>query len=172
MADEKSGKLKELWTFIKFSIAGVAATLVEMGVHLVLDSYAFKSMNNQPFHAFKIGSSFVFDYPGNGISGKGTMIAFIISTIVGYAIAYVLNRKVTFKANNNVVKSTIIYILMVAFIVCFQSWGGPLCKEMINGWGIQNDFILGLLPKTIMCIICTLISYPLNRFVIQKKEDK
>ena len=168
---QNNPKAKELWTFIKFSIAGIASTLVEMVVHLILDSYVLKSMNVEPFQMWKIAGQYVFDFSGGG-AGKGTMIAFVISTIVGYTIAYIVNRKVTFNANNNLLKSTILYTLMVVFIVCFQSWGGPMCKQLLLGAGMTNDFLLGLIPKTIMCIICTLFSYPLNRFVIQKNSDK
>ena len=46
------------------------------------------------------------------------MWAFIVSTSIGYAIAFVLNRKVTFKADANPTLSIILYILMVLFTIC------------------------------------------------------
>lgn len=170
MAKQKfTEKYKELWTFIKFTLAGFAATLIEMVVHVILDSKILSSMNYEPFKWMKIANTYIFNYKGDGIEGKGTMIAFFISTIIGYTIAYIINRKVTFNADNNAVVSTIIYAIMVFFIVCFQSWGGPIVKGWLYGY-IPTDSIASLGSKVIMCTLCTAISYPMNRFVIQRQK--
>lgn len=160
----KNEKL-ELWKFIKFSLTGAGSSALELGVFMLLQYVVFKSFNEVPVTNNPL-LSFL------GIEYKGYMYSYAISTIIGYATAYVINRKITFKADANPLLSTIIYAIMVAFTILFNTWFGSFLGTLIKNNGWDNAFV-EMITKIIVMIVPTLWTYPLNRFVIhRKKKDK
>lgn len=155
-------KHAELWKFIKFSIVGASSTLVEMGVFYLLQYVVFKSILHDPL-------------PENAVlellkltQGKGYLYAYIISTTVGYAIAFVLNRKTTFKADSNVALSTTLYVLMVVFTIFATAYLGTQFQLIMANHGYQA---LGdAIGKPLAAGIATVWTYPLNRFVIHRHK--
>lgn len=153
-------KYAELWKFIKFSLAGGSATIIEFIVYYALALWLLKPMNTGAV------SLWIFEYE----EGAGTMWAFLISTTIGYALAFVLNRKITFHADSNPVVSTIIYVIMVIFTIIATTWIGMYFTSLFadRGWATAAD----LLPKPIAALLATGWTYPLNRFVIHKKKKQ
>ena len=155
-------KHAELWKFIKFSLVGASSTLVEMGVFYLLQYVVFKSILHDPL-------------PGNAVlnllkltQGKGYLYAYIISTTIGYAIAFVLNRKTTFKADSNVALSTTLYVLMVVFTIFATAYLGTQFQLIMANHGYQA---LGdAIGKPLAAGIATVWTYPLNRFVIHRHK--
>lgn len=155
-------KHAELWKFIKFSLVGASSTLVEMGVFYLLQYVVFKSILHDPL-------------PENAVlnllkltQGKGYLYAYIISTTIGYAIAFVLNRKTTFKADSNVALSTTLYVLMVVFTIFATAYLGTQFQLIMANHGYQA---LGdAIGKPLAAGIATVWTYPLNRFVIHRHK--
>ena len=155
-------KHAELWKFIKFSSVGASSTLVEMGVFYLLQYVVFKSILHDPL-------------PENAVlnllkltQGKGYLYAYIISTTIGYAIAFVLNRKTTFKADSNVALSTTLYVLMVVFTIFATAYLGTQFQLIMANHGYQA---LGdAIGKPLAAGIATVWTYPLNRFVIHRHK--
>ena len=155
-------KHAELWKFIKFSLVGASSTLVEMGVFYLLQYVVFKSILHDPL-------------PENAVlnllkltQGKGYLYAYIISTTIGYAIAFVLNRKTTFKADSNVALSTTLYVLMFVFTIFATAYLGTQFQLIMANHGYQA---LGdAIGKPLAAGIATVWTYPLNRFVIHRHK--
>ena len=155
-------KHAELWKFIKFSLVGASSTLGEMGVFYLLQYVVFKSILHDPL-------------PENAVldllkltQGKGYLYAYIISTTIGYAIAFVLNRKTTFKADSNVALSTTLYVLMVVFTIFATAYLGTQFQLIMANHGYQA---LGdAIGKPLAAGIATVWTYPLNRFVIHRHK--
>ena len=82
-------KHAEIWKFIKFSIAGGGSSAVELVVHMVLLATVFKPFLDQPITNDALNMI--------GIESKGYLYTYLISTTVGYGIAFILNRKITFR---------------------------------------------------------------------------
>ena len=100
--------------------------------------------------------------------GKGYLYAYIISTTIGYAIAFVLNRKTTFKADSNVALSTTLYVLMVVFTIFATAYLGTQFQLIMANHGYQA---LGdAIGKPLAAGIATVWTYPLNRFVIHRHK--
>ena len=138
-------KHAEIWKFIKFTFAGASSSLIELGVFALLQYVVFKSLNDVP----------VTDSP---------VLAFL-----GYAIAYVMNRKITFKADANPLLSTVLYAIMVVCTIIFNTWFGAFLGTLIKNSGRSNALI-ELLTKVVVMTVPTLWTYPLNRFVIHRKK--
>lgn len=157
---KKGGFGAELWKFVKFLLVGGGSSAIELVVHMILLSTVFASLNTVP-----VTNSFLnflkIDY-------IGYLYAYLISTTVGYTIAFIMNRKVTFKADANPTLSIVLYVIMVVFTIIINSWLGSVLGTVAkaNNWGTFADGLI----KVILMIVPTLWTYPLNRFVIHRKK--
>lgn len=155
-------KHAEIWKFIKFTFTGASTSVLELAVFWVLQYVVFKSLNEVP-----ITDNAVLSFLG--IEYKGYMYSYFISAVIGYAAAYIMNRKLTFKADANPILSTVLYTIMVICTITFNTWFGSFLGTLIKNSGHDSVFIV-LLTKLIVMTVPTLWTYPLNRFVIHRKK--
>lgn len=155
-------KHAEIWKFIKFTFTGASTSILEMVVYALLLYIVFKNLNSVPVTDNAI-LSFL------GIEYKGYMYSYFISAVVGYTASYIMNRKLTFKADSNIVLSTILYIAMVVFTIAFNTWFGSFLSTLIKNHGLDNFFIV-MLTKLVVMTVPTLWTYPLQRFVIHRRK--
>ncbi len=155
-------KHSEIWKFIKFTFTGASTSVLELGVFMFLQYVVFESLNEV---AVKDNAVLSF----LGIEYKGYMYSYAISAIIGYAAAYIMNRKLTFKADANPLLSTIIYAVMVVFTIAFNTWFGAFLGTWIknNGW---NNAVVEMITKVVVMTVPTIWTYPMNRFVIHRKK--
>lgn len=168
MANERAKafveKHREIWKFIKFTFTGVSTSVLEMAVYALLQYVVFRSLQGVP-----VTDSPLLEFLG--IEYKGYMYSYLISATIGYAAAFVMNRKLTFKADANPVLSSILYIIMVVCTILFNTWFGAFLGTWItnNGW---NNFWIDMLTKLVVMTVPTLWTYPLSRFVIHRKKKE
>lgn len=155
-------KHSEIWKFIKFTFTGASTSVLELAVFAFLQYVVFKSLNQVP-----VTDSPILDFLG--IEYKGYMYSYFISAVIGYAAAYIMNRKLTFKADANPVLSTVLYTIMVVCTIAFNTWFGAYLGTVIQNKGYDSVFIV-LLTKLVVMTVPTLWTYPLNRFVIHRKK--
>lgn len=161
-------KHAELWKFIKFTMVGLSSTIIELGVFYLLQYVVFKNSlyAEMPDNAF-----FNFIKFTGLAEGMGLFYSYVISTTIGYIIAFILNRKTTFKADSNVALSTFLYVLMVIFTIFATAWLGTQLQLFMSAHGLEK--LGSVIAKPIVAGVATVWTYPLNRFVIHrhKKED-
>ncbi len=157
-----AGKYTEIWKFIKFAFTGASTSILELAVFWLLQYVIFRSLNEVPVTDNAI-LSFL------GIEYKGYMYSYFISAVIGYAAAYIMNRKLTFKADANPVLSTILYAIMVLCTIAFNTWFGSFLGTLIKNSG-HDSVLIVLLTKVVVMTVPTLWTYPLNRFVIHRKK--
>ena len=131
-------KHAEIWKFIKFTFTGASTSVLELAVFWLLQYVIFKSLNEVPVTDNQV-LSFL------GIEYKGYMYSYFISAVIGYAAAYVMNRKLTFKADANPVLSTILYIIMVVCTIAFNTWFGSFLGTLIKNSGHDSVFVVLLI---------------------------
>ena len=154
---EQSNRRKEIFKIIKFAVIGFLSTVVEVALFYVLQGIVFRDMLTQPIRFL------FFEY-----EGPGYLWSFLISTVVGYAIAFVLNRKITFQANANPVFSVIAYILMVVFTIFVTTWLGIAITNLFIRMDRRS---LGeLIAKPFVALLAIVWTYPINRFIIHRKK--
>lgn len=157
-------KHAELWKFIKFTFTGASTSVLELGVFMFLQYVVFKSLNEVPVTDSPI-LSFL------GISYKGYLYSYLISATIGYAAAYVMNRKLTFKADANPVLSTVLYTIMVVATIIFNTWFGSFLGTYAKMHGFDG-VVADMIMKVIVMTIPTIWTYPLNRFVIHRQKSE
>lgn len=154
-------KHAEIWKFIKFCIAGGGSSAIELVVHMVLLNTVFAAMTVEEISNPTLNMI--------GINSKGYLYTYLISTTVGYAIAFIINRKVTFKADANPALSMVLYFIMVVFTIFANGWIGSVMTTFAVSRGLEGN-IWDLIFKVIGMIIPTLWTYPCNRFIIHRKK--
>lgn len=155
-------KHSEIWKFVKFTFTGASTSVLELGVFMFLQHIVFKSLNEVP----------VTDNPVLaflGIEYLGYLWSYAVSATIGYAAAYIMNRKLTFRADANPVLSTVIYTVMVVCTIAFNTWFGAFLGTLVTNGGYNNVFV-EMLTKIVVMTVPTLWTYPLNRFVIHRKK--
>lgn len=155
-------KHAEIWKFIKFTFTGASTSVLELGVFMFLQYVVFRSLNEVP-----VTDNPVLDFLG--IEYAGYLYSYAISATIGYAAAYIMNRKLTFKADANPVLSTIIYAVMVVCTIAFNTWFGAFLGTLVTNSGHDN-VIVEMLMKVVVMTVPTIWTYPLNRFVIHRKK--
>jgi len=151
-----------IWQFIKFALMSSIAAVVEISSLLICSKLIFKSLDNQAVNWW------IFHYDPNTTGGLGSMISFFISTTLAQIVAFIANRKKTFGANNNVVFSAVVFSLMMAAIICLQTWSGPILQQKFDE-GIHNKDISLLLAKFLWMFMAFLFVFPMNKYVIMRK---
>ncbi|MCL2509128.1 MAG: hypothetical protein FWF05_08140 [Oscillospiraceae bacterium] len=160
-------KHAELWKFIKFTFAGMSSSVVELVVHQLLLSFVFVSLKDVVIDNAAL--NFI------GVNYKAYLYAYFISTAVGYGIAFVVNRKLTFHADSNPTISVILYILMVIFTIFATAWIGSALTTL----AVKYDWyslravggIMDILIKLAVMLLATAWTYPCNRFIIHRKKN-
>lgn len=164
MARENSfiQKHQEIWKFIKFTFTGLSTTLLYYAVYYLLYYVVFKSLNNVP-----VGDNAILNFLG--IEYKGDMYEFFIASLISYIASYIMNRKVTFHADSNIVLSTVLYIIMVLVTVAFSTWFGAFMMSWVRNHNHENFFVVTLV-NLIVILVPFLWTYPLQRFVIHRQK--
>ncbi len=156
-------KHAEIWKFIKFCIAGGGSSVIELIVHMVLLNTVFAAMTSQEITNSVLNMI--------GVTSKGYLYTYLISTTVGYVIAFIFNRKVTFKADANPALSMVLYCIMVVFTILANGWIGSLLQSFAASRGLTGN-LWDLIIKVIGMVIPTLWTYPCNRFIIHRKKKQ
>lgn len=155
-------KHAEIWKFVKFSIAGGGSSAIELVVHMLLLNFVFASLTAQVITNPTLNMI--------GITSKGYLYTYLISTTVGYAIAFILNRKITFKADANPTVSMILYVIMVVFTIFANGWIGSAMTTFAQSHNLVGN-LWDMVIKLIGMAIPTLWTYPCNRFIIHRKKQ-
>lgn len=165
MARENSfiQKHQEIWKFIKFSFTGVSTTLLYYVIYYLLYYVILKSMIHTP-----VTDNAVLEFLG--IEYKGDMYCFFIASLISYIASYIMNRKMTFHADSNLLLSTILYIIMVVVTVAFSTWFGAFMMTWVRNHNYEN-FIVVTLVNAIVILVPFLWTYPLQRFVIHRQKN-
>ena len=155
-------KHSEIWKFIKFTFTGASTSILEMAVYAALQYGVFRSLQGVP-----VENSPVLEFLG--IEYKGYLYSYLISAIIGYAAAFLMNRKLTFKADANPLVSSILYAILVICTITFNTWFGAFLGTIVtnNGW---SNFWVDMLLKLVVMTLPTVWTYPLSRFVIHRKK--
>lgn len=170
---EKTGKLDKvkgfmqrhgnIWQIVKFTLISCIAFLAEFASMYALQ-YGLADVCGQDFHWF------VFNYNASQ-GGQATFIAMLGSKCIAEIISFTINRKKTFKANNNVAFSAIMYVITVVALIIFTTWlAGPIGNAM--GDHNIDEGLSSTVSKMVGSIISFLVIFLMDKFVIMRRLDK
>ncbi|MDR0531698.1 MAG: hypothetical protein LBG83_06510 [Oscillospiraceae bacterium] len=164
-------KHPELWKFVKWAMSGFIANVPELGTQL-LCLWGLTALGVAYLPNF-----FIFNFLAeHGLQNANytpavLVYAYMISTAVGYAIAFVLNRKATFHADSNVALSTFLYVIMVVFTIFANGIIGPAITALVGRLPV-GDGLVQILSKILCMAVPGLWTYPCSRFIIHRKKKE
>ncbi len=153
---------ESIFQLIKFMIFSMVAFVVEYASFTIL-VLCLKSVN-QPMDWF------VFRYSAAD-GGTGAFIAFLISNVLAQITSFVINRKKTFNANNNIVFSAVMYAIMVCGIIVLNTYLGSVLTTAFSKV-ISNVTICQYISKLIGSFVAFCITFVMNKFVIMRRKKE
>ena len=113
--------------FIQFLLF-IVMSLVAFGVQMAIVTWGDDLLLKIPGMEGKEIDAWIF-----GVQSLAVFIAFLIGNIVAKVISYILNRKKTFNAVNNLVFSMTVYTIMCVTLIIVETLiGAPLGKWLAN----------------------------------------
>ncbi|MBU1094337.1 MAG: GtrA family protein [Firmicutes bacterium] len=164
--DEVKNKIivdKHIWEFIKYTSVSLLTSLVEISVFALFNYWIFSSLSQIEIQIWLLDYSLA-----NG--GLCSFLAFSLSFIIAQIFNFIVQRKATFKANNRVLSSAIMYGIMILIIFLLQLWIPTLIHVPISNL-VGNDWA-DLIIKNMMMFLAFIIQYPMNKWVIMKKVEQ
>lgn len=159
--------LRQMVLFFLFSIICGASQFVTNMVF----KYALEAVpelgTDYPFHWF------VFNHPSTG-----DFIGFLLGAIIGQVMTFVLNRKKTFKATNNVVIAAIAYAITAILIIILQTYlGGVVSTACTDAYKAANagadptgfiSFLITITGMLVGGITALILCFLANKFFIMR----
>jgi putative flippase GtrA len=152
-------KHETLWQFVMFTLMSSITTVVDFGSFALFNYWVFIPLKEQPFKWSIINYS-IED------GGLGAFLAFGLSFAISQTFNFFLQRKTTFKANNNVLYSGIMYAVMVIGVYFFQLWVPSVIQAGIAA--VIGATMGAAVVKFINMTISMLIQFPMNKWVIMR----
>ena len=162
-AESHGAVRKTLWQLVKFSMVSCLCGITQFTVlNICVNIPAIQSLYAVPFHWF------VFNYPVSS-NGLGYFIAFNIANICAQIVEFTGNRKTTFKADNSVTLTLILFMLFSCGIICLAAWLSPFLNRMVLSWGIGPRLSANI-SSVMMGTIQFLLYFPFDKLIMRKKK--
>lgn len=152
---------KGLWQFVMFMLMSGITTLVDLGTFALFNFWLLAPYRMQPF----FWGPFRYSVENGGLTAFG---AFAASFAISQTFNFFLQRKTTFKANNNPALSAILYAIMVVGVYFVQLYLPTLLRAPIAGMigTTAGDLAMKLINMT----LSMLIQFPMNKYVIMRNK--
>lgn len=153
----------KLWQFVKYALVSGLASAVEFAVFALLDFWICV-----PLRGIEV-SWWIVRY-GAESGGLCGLLATALSYLAAQAFNFVVQRKKTFHATNDPVRSGILFTVMIVIVWFVQIWFSGVLMTLFREplgqvWG-------DLLAKTLNMTLSFLIQFPINKYIIMRGNDK
>lgn len=155
-----------IFQIVKFTLISLIAFIAEFASMYALQYGLLDLYGNVTFKWF------VFKYTPEKNFGLAGFIAMLVSKCIAEIISFIINRKKTFSANNNVVFSAIMYVITVISIIILSTWlAGDDALGGVLGAAVGAD--LGTtISKLLGSLLSWVIVFLMDKFVIMRKTYK
>ncbi|MDE6302871.1 MAG: GtrA family protein [Clostridia bacterium] len=105
----------------------------------------------------------------------GVFIAFLISNIIAQICTFILNRKKTFKATNNVIISGLMYAILVVIIILLNTYLGGVITEAFEKAYVGNNGMItfgGYVGKFAGSFLSFVINFVGCKFLVMRNWGK
>ncbi len=154
-------KHPDLYEFILFNIMSNVATITNFVVLAITTNFIFKALENQSFQWF------IFDYSleNGGLSG---FLGFLTAYVAAQIVNFIVQRKVVFGANCNIIKVLPWYIATVVVAGILSIWLPPYVISFVTPY--IGSTAATYVANIVNIVLQVVINYPMMKFVIMKKE--
>lgn len=150
-----------LWQFVLFMLMSGVTTLVDLGTFALFNFWLLAPYREQAF----FWGPFRYSLASGGLTAFGSFAA---SFAVSQTFNFFLQRKTTFKANNNVASSAVMYAIMVIGVYFLQLFLPTLLRAPLAA--LFGNTLADLAMKLINMTASMLIQFPMNKYVIMRNK--
>lgn len=159
--------LRQMVMFVLFSfICGASQFVLTYGLSLL--RYTGGTMA-EPFAGWKVSEGFsVFGY-----DSTAEFIGFLVGSVTGQVLTFVLNRKSTFRINDHIAFRAVAYAILAILIILMQTFlGGVITKACWDAKPEADGFLAflfnmaGLVTGGIAAVIINFLG---NKFFVMRK---
>ena len=155
-----------IFQIVKFTLISLIAFIAEFASMYALQYGLLDLYGNVTFKWF------VFKYTPEKNFGLAGFIAMLVSKCIAEIISFIINRKKTFSANNNVVFSAIMYVITVISIIILSTWlAGDDALGGVLGAAVGAD-LGNTISKLLGSLLSWVIVFLMDKFVIMRKTYK
>lgn len=164
-AARRGGAVLTAWQFAKFSVVSMIAFLVQFAVLNTLQLIG-------PVRAlYEVDLNWwIFHYPA-AANGLGYFIAFNTANVTAQIVAFFVNRKKTFRADNSLAWTLAVYLIATVLLICFSTWLSPKINALLLGTGVG-----GVLAGNLSTILCNTIQFvlyfPIDKLLMRRKKSR
>lgn len=151
-----------LWQFILFMLMSGITTLVDLGTFLLFNFWLLEPYRDQAF----LWGPFRYSVESGGLTAFG---AFAASFAISQTFNFFLQRKTTFKANNNVASSAVMYAVMVICVYALQLYLPTLLRAPLAV--LVGAAVADIAMKLINMTVSMAIQFPMNKYVIMRNSE-
>ena len=150
-----------LWQFAVYAMMGCIASAIELGSFTLLNFLVFAPLREHSFSWWFINYA-VED------GGLTAFLSYAVSYALGQTTSFFTQRKYTFKANNNMKKSAVMYIALIIVLFTFQLYMPTIVREPLTN--AMGETIGDILSKLVIMFCTMLVQFPVNKWVIMKRN--
>lgn len=163
--------LRQVVLFTLFSlICGATQMIITLALPYILKAISPDTMK-APFGWIKMGTAYFFDFTDDG-QGLGSFLGWLIGSIWGQALTFILNRKKTFNAPDHVAFRAIAYTVMAILIIIAQTAIGKL-EGVLKANDPDASDIVNVIYNLIAQVVAGLAAFTMsffgNKFFVMRK---
>lgn len=164
--------LRQVVLFTLFSmICGVTQMLITLLLPMILKAASPDKMN-AAFGWIAMGNGkYFFDFTDEG-QGLGSFLGWLIGSIWGQALTFILNRKKTFNVPDHLVFRVVAYTIMAILIIIAQTAIGKLEGVLKANDPDATEFvnvIYNLIAQVVAGMAAFTMSFFGNKFIVMRK---
>lgn len=152
-----------LYQFLSFAGVGGVVTVVDFALFALCRYLIFTAYTDVPF------SFWILDYPVEK-GGLCAFLAFVISFPLAQVVSFLLQRHVTFEANNNTAASAAMFTVLIFFIFLVNMYLPSLTLGLLSRF--LSPSLAGIVAKCINMTTSMLIEFPIDKYVIMRHKNK
>ena len=151
-----------LYQFLSFAALGGVVTVVDFAVFSLCRYLIYRPLLETPFRFW------LFDY-GADAGGLCAFLSFVTSFVLAQIVSFIMQRRVTFKANNNTAASAAMFTVLILFIFWVNLVLPTVTVPFLSRF--MGADLAAFLGKSINMTLSMLIEFPVDKFVIMRRKE-
>ena len=150
------------YQFLSFAALGGVVTVVDFAVFSLCRYLVYLPFLDTHFHFW------LFDY-GLDAGGLCAFLSFVTSFVLAQIVSFIMQRRVTFKANNNTAASAAMFTVLILFIFWVNLVLPTVTVPFLSRF--MGAGLAALLGKSMNMTLSMLIEFPVDKFIIMRRKE-
>lgn len=150
------------YQFLSFAALGGVVTVVDFAVFSLCRYLIYLPFLDTPFHFW------LFDY-GKEAGGLCAFLSFVTSFVLAQIVSFIMQRRVTFKANNNTAASAAMFTVLILFIFWVNLVLPTVTVPFLSRF--MGADLAAFLGKSMNMTLSMLIEFPVDKFIIMRRKE-